>query len=563
MRIVLLLFAMPFLLFAKPLLLLFSGNEKLSSRELYDTLGLKLPYAIEVWEDQPSMDEIMVSQGVSALVSYYRSKGYFEAKITPTITATHITLEIVENKPVVVSDVQVNSVLDVDQMVELGASDLFDQDKFSSSKTKIKKRYHEAGYCNATFNSKSWVDLETHEAHLLFEATPNEKCFFGTIAVESTPNIDGNLTKSMLHFDEGDPYSLEAIQKSYEALYAQEAISRVSINDADRIGNSVPITMSIEETEKPIRFSAGLGYSSDQGFGAQMGIKHRNFLGDMKTLSLEGKFTQIKQEAAAVLSIPLYNRFFAYGEVGYWDEIFDGYRSQSVFEKITLKRQDIPTSYLISILFDQAKTYESTNTEAFPNSNLFIPSPMVELNIDTRDKLLEPTKGDWINARGQGSVYSSISDATYFKTLLSGAHIQTIWEDHIVAARVKWGTLRVYEGHVPSAYRFYAGGMNSNRAYTYRELGPKDLNGDPLGFDALLEGTLEYRFPVYDDFRGVLFTDLTYGGNSYLPDYSLPYLGIGAGIRYVTPVGPIAIDVGVDPGDIGQYALHFRIGELF
>jgi translocation and assembly module TamA len=74
---------------------------------------------------------------------------------------------------------------------------------------------------------------------------------------------------------------------------------------------------------------------------------------------------------------------------------------------------------------------------------------------------------------------------------------------------------------------------------------------------------LEYRFPVYDDFRGVLFTDLTYGGNNYLPDYSLPYLGIGAGIRYVTPVGPIAIDVGVDPGDISQYALHFRIGELF
>lgn len=563
MRIVLLLLAAPFLLFSKPLLLQFSGNEKLSSRELYDTLGLNLPYAIEVWEDQPAMDEVMVSQGVSALVSYYRSKGYFKAKITPIITATHITLEIVENKPIIVSNVQVNSVLDVDKMVELGQRDLFDQDKFSSSKNKIKKRYHEAGYCNATFNSKSWVDLETHEAHVLFEATPNEKCFFGAITIESTPNIEGNLTKSMLHFDEGDPYSLEAIQKSYEALYTQEAISRVSINDADRLDNIVPITLSIEEVQKPIRFSAGLGYSSDQGFGTQMGIKHRNFLGDMKTLSLDGKFTQIKQEASAILSIPLYDRFFAYGEVGYWDEIFDGYRSQSVFEKITLKRQDIPTSYLISMLFDQAKTYESTNTESFPDSNLFIPSPGIEFNIDTRDKLLEPTKGDWINVRGQGSIYSTISDATYFKTLLSGAHIQSIWEDHIVAARVKWGTLRVYEGQVPSAYRFYAGGMNSNRAYAYRELGPKDLNGDPLGFNALLEGTLEYRFGIYDDFRGVLFSDLTYGGNSYLPDYALPYLGVGVGIRYVTPVGPIAIDVGVDPGDISQYALHFRIGELF
>lgn len=563
MRIVLLLFAIPLFLFGQPLLLLLSGNEKLSSRELYDTLGLKLPYAIEVWENQPAMDEVMVSQGVSALVSYYRSKGYFETKITPIITATHITLEIVENKPIIVSDVQVNSVLDVDKMVELGRHDLFDQDKFSSSKSKIKKRYHEVGYCNATFNSKSWVDLETHEAHVLFEATPNEKCFFGAIVVESTSNIEGNLTKSMLHFDEGEPYNLEAIQKSYEALYAQEAISRVSINDANRIGDTVPITLSIEEAEEPIRFSTGLGYSTDQGLGAQMGIKHRNFFGDMKTLSLDGKLNEIKQEAAAILSIPLYDRFFAYGEVGYWDEIFDGYRSQSVFEKITLKRQDIPTSYLISILFDRAKTYESSNTDAFPNSNLFIPSPIVEFNIDTRDKLLEPTRGNWINARGQGSIYSSISDATYFKTLLSGAHIQSIWEDHIIAARVKWGMLRIYEGQMPSAYHFYAGGMSSNRAYAYRELGPKELNGDPLGFNALLEGTLEYRFGIYNDFRGVLFGDLTYGGNNYLPDYALPYLGVGVGIRYVTPVGPIAIDAGVDPDDISQYALHFRIGELF
>ncbi len=562
MRIVLLLFALPFLLLAQPLPLLFSGNDKIASRDLYTTLGLDLPYAIEVWEDKPVIEPAIVSQSITALTSYYRAKGYFETKIIPTLTDTSITFAIQENKPIVVKDIQINSTLDVDRAIKLSTLALFDQDKFTDSKIQIKKRYHDQGYCNATFNSKTWVDLEAHEAHVLFEATPNDQCTFGPIIVESTPNINGNLTASMLRFKEGDPYSLEAIQNSYEALYAQEAISRVSINDTDRNGSIVPITLDIEEIEKPIRFSVGLGVSSDQGFGGQMGIKHRNFFGDLKTLSLEGKFTQIKQEAAAILSIPLYNRFFGYGEVGYSDELFDGYRSQSVFEKLTLKHQDTPTSILIAMLFDQAKTYESANTEAFPNSNLFIPSPIVEINIDTRNKLLEPTKGNWINVKAQGSLYSTISDATYFKTNLSGAHIQSFGE-HIIAIRGRWGALRTYEGDVPSAYRFYAGGMNSNRAYGYRELGPKDINGNPLGFNSLLEGTLEYRFPVYEAFRGVLFTDLTYGSDNYLPDYTLPYWGVGAGIRYTTPIGPIAIDAGVDPNDFGQYSFHFRIGELF
>jgi translocation and assembly module TamA len=163
-----------------------------------------------------------------------------------------------------------------------------------------------------------------------------------------------------------------------------------------------------------------------------------------------------------------------------------------------------------------------------------------------------------------GSLHTTgLSDATYFKSLLSAAYITSI-DDQVFGAKVKWGTLRVYDGSVPSSYRFYAGGMNSNRAYMYRDLGPKNSDGDPIGFASITEGTLEYRFPIYQEFRGVLFSDITFASQNIFPDYAKDgYLGVGAGFRYVTPVGPIAIDVGVDPEDFSQYAIHFRIGELF
>jgi translocation and assembly module TamA len=562
MRIVFLLIALPLALFAQSLAVILEGNKAITQRELHDALGIYLPYSMEFWAPNPSLEQSMIIQSVTALKSYYRARGFFEAKVTSNTTKTAITFTIEENDPILVSDIHVNSMINIDRDIKLQPNQPFEQEKFSTSKALIKKRYHDAGYCNSEFNSKAWVDTQEHLAHLLFEVTPNEQCIFGAIMAESTPNIDGNLTLSMLQFESGDTYNLEAIQKSYESLYGQEGISRVIINDTDRNGSQVPIVLGIEETPKPIRFSTGLGVSSDQGLGAQIGIRHRNFLGDLKTLSLDASSTQIRQEVTGVLAVPLGGRYFGSAEAGYRDESFNGYRSQSVYEKLTYRYQDTPTSYAVSMLFDQAKTYESTNELAFPTSNLYIPSPMIELNIDTRDKILEPTKGDWINLKGQGSIYSQISDATYFKTLLSGAHIQS-YNDYVLAARLRWGTLRAYEGEVPSNYRFYAGGMQSNRAYQYRELGPKDINGDPLGFSALFEGTLELRLPLYEQLRAVLFTDLTYGSNNYLPDYSQPYWGAGIGLRYVTPIGPIAFDIGVDPNDFGQYAFHFRIGELF
>jgi outer membrane translocation and assembly module TamA len=367
----------------------------------------------------------------------------------------------------------------------------------------------------------------------------------------------------MLRFEEGDPYSVEAIRLSYEALYAQEGITRVIINDNERIGSVVPIMLNIEEAELPIRFTAGLGYSSDEGLAAQTGLKHRNFFGDLKTLSLDARYSQIKQEASGSFAMPLYNRAVLGGEIGYNNEIFDGYKTESIYEKVTAKYQGTPASAMVGLLFDRIKTYDSNDQITFPDSTLFITSPLGELNLDTRDKPLEPTRGYWLNAKVTGSLLSPVfSDATYFKSLLSGAFITSI-DEHIFGAKLRWGTLRVYDGAVPSSYRFYAGGMNSNRAYTYRDLGPKNSDGDPTGFASLMEGSLEYRFPIYQEFRGVLFNDVTVISDNYIPDYNTPYWGVGLGLRYKTPIGPISLDIGVDPEDTSQYAIHFRIGELF
>jgi outer membrane protein assembly factor BamA len=204
MRYVLLLLLLAVTLFGTPLSITFSGNEKISSDQLYSVLGLRKPYAIEVWEAQPAIESIAISQSVSALNSFYRSKGFYHARVTSQINENEVIFNIQENNPILIKDIKINSLLDIKSAISLHTDALFDQEAFSESKLQIKKRYGEAGYCNAQFNTKAWVDVETDSAYLLFEATSGEPCRFGKISVESTPNIDGNLTASMLRFDEGD-----------------------------------------------------------------------------------------------------------------------------------------------------------------------------------------------------------------------------------------------------------------------------------------------------------------------------------------------------------------------
>jgi outer membrane protein insertion porin family/translocation and assembly module TamA len=115
---------------------------------------------------------------------------------------------------------------------------------------------------------------------------------------------------------------------------------------------------------------------------------------------------------------------------------------------------------------------------------------------------------------------------------------------------------------------FYSGGPNSNRGYPYRTIGPHgaigflapssdrdctmELASDdrclrPLGGLTLWEASLETRIPFAEGspIEGVLFldaSDLTRTVGELR--FTVPHISPGAGLRYVTPVGPLRLDVG-------------------
>jgi len=548
---------------AQNLVLLFHGNKHFKERTLYEVLDLYKPYSYEFYKDDPKINPKIVPIAIDTLKDFYKSKGFYHTRITSKIKNSKIILTIQENTPIKITHIKTISPIPITKNIGFRVGDIFDAQKFIESKKKIKLLYQNHGYANATFDTKAYIDIVQNSAKLVYKVIPNKLCKFSTIIIKSPKSIDDDIIKSLLYFHEGDIYSPILIEKSYKNLYAYDGISQAIIQTAISHKDDVNVSVNIQETQKPIRFQIGLGASSDEGPTVSLGIKHRNFYGNLKTLSLDTRATRIKQSVKLGFTMPLAQKNTLGSELNFENENFFGFKESRVLAKGYFSQRDELNWLQEALIIDTSHSYDSTDIVLFPENILLLISPRISWKYDTRDKILDPAKGFFLDAQIQGSVLNKLSDATYYKALLSGAYILPL-HTNIVATKIKIGSLHIYDGDVPNSYRFFAGGMNSNRAYGYRLLGPQDNDNNPVGFNSIIETTIEYRFHIYKNFKGVAFNDNSFIGQTYIPDNTTGYYSCGFGLRYETLIGPLAVDIGFNPKQpLQQYALHFHVGELF
>lgn len=109
---------------------------------------------------------------------------------------------------------------------------------------------------------------------------------------------------------------------------------------------------------------------------------------------------------------------------------------------------------------------------------------------------------------------------------------------------------------VPLFDRLYLGGASTLRGFKFRDVGPKDGNGDPIGGNTLARITVEYTIPIIERVRGAIFWDAGFvnpGSWSFSPQKVPTGNGgfsgglnqdIGIGVRLDLPIGPLRLDYG-------------------
>ncbi|HUH41485.1 MAG TPA: BamA/TamA family outer membrane protein [Sulfurimonas sp.] len=554
---------LPALLISQELELYFKGNSYITSKELYSSLDLHEPRFYEFYKQNPSIDLKTIDLIIQTLKDYYKTKGFFDAVIELKIDKDSLFLIIEENSPIVIKDISNISDLDLNGVILFKVGDIFDSDRFIKSKKDLRLLYANNHFCSPSIDAKAWIDIDNRSAYLTYESSKNKKCYFKNIEIIPSKDIDEQTVRSALYIQEEMEFSLDAITQSYEELYAYEGISKAIIDTDISKDEFVDVSVAITQNEKPLRFESGIGASSDEGAMVSLGLQNSNFLGNLKTISLRARVTQVKQNIKLNFDMPMANKNFTGYEIGYENEKFLGFSESKLYTDLYLKQRLDKHTFKESILFDKINTYKSSDMLLFPINKLFVLSPKLEYIYDTRDKILDPKSGYFIKSELMGSKKGNLSDATYYKFKATGGNINTV-QNSTLALKADYGVLKLIDGELPTSYGFFAGGMHSNRGYGYRKLGPQNSLGDPIGFNSIFEATAEVRFGIYGDFKGVLFSDNTFLSQDTTPDFSSGYHSLGFGFRYLTPIGPIAIDFGFDVKDPRkQYAIHFHIGELF
>jgi len=133
-----------------------------------------------------------------------------------------------------------------------------------------------------------------------------------------------------------------------------------------------------------------------------------------------------------------------------------------------------------------------------------------------------------------------------------------------VAGVDRWGDqtklVKIYD-------RLFLGGSNNLRGFDFRDVGPKDPNGEPLGGQSMARTTIEFTFPIVAKARGALFYDTGFV-NTNPWDYNFNNVAsdVGFGLRLDLPIGPLRVDYGIplqQAGNHGSGKFNFNVGYQF
>ncbi len=220
------------------------------------------------------------------------------------------------------------------------------------------------------------------------------------------------------------------------------------------------------------------------------------------------------------------------------------------------------------IATDERDTIEATGEPR--RRTFFIGALPGSLGYDASDDLLDPTQDFRLLGRLSPEISFEGGAFPYARTQFDASAYRPISGSIVAAGRIRLGSiLGANRNDIAPSRRFYSGGGGSVRGYGYQRLGPRDIDGDPIGGRSLAEFALEARIRLKafgGNFGVVPFFDGGTLSTSALPSMKDWQFGAGLGLRYYSSFGPIRLDVGtpLNPQeDDGRIAVVVSLGQAF
>ncbi len=557
------------------------GNKLLETSEYLNALGIEQKGWFQFWKsDENRITKKIIPKLQDTLRDFLDSKGFYDAKIKVENRADKVIVHIDEDRPVMVDDLQVDTDFNIPPVAKLQPGTRFEAEKFIQVKSEIKALLLKAGYCNYDLDTKAYVDLDKRTVTVRYKLKKGELCRFGETKIVSKPdNISERVIRSRLRYKKGDVFSTERINATYDAINSLDAFGSGTVAPKEReldeegeakISSIVPMEVALSPKEKLNLFKGGVGYDTALGMRLQLYYERRNFMGDARKATANLHYSDKSKYGELTLFSPALvelngDYFDLFVKTGFAHNIYDAYDENRGYlqTKLTYERGDIAVH--LGFGLENIDIKKSSNDPAIIEGNFLLLYPFASFVYDGRDSKINPKNGYYFSAYGEYGLDYKPGASSYSKFLLEGRAIKT-FKNLTLAAVGKIGAIEEHSGKVPASKLFYAGGAYSNRAYGEHDIGYiiSPVASSVLGGKSWLNFSVEANYPIYgDDLLGAIFLDSTMINEKSYDFKGETINSAGFGIRYITPVGPLKVDVGANIEDIDQYGISFQIGQSF
>ena len=456
----------------------------------------------------------------------------------------------------------------------------FRQADYEQSVALLEQHFHQAGHPMVTIGKKARVDIRTNCAEVAFSVSMGPKGHFGATRIEMPEGIREPVARRQIGYVEGEPYDSRKVQASVARLRALGIFSLVRLKTGPRERDgSVPMTLELEAgPSREIRL--GAGYGTDDGFRGIASWWDYNFFGDARQLGFSAKISQVNSAVDASFVQP--HLFFANSRgsvsltVGRDDEstYLDDYLA--VTPRLDWAITDAFTARVYwqsrydSLSGVSEATIEDLGPQNYVNSG-FTNLVGAAVSLSLLDSKANPTRG--FSAGLGGEVAGGVlgADFNYYKVTAEAAGWYPLYGKLVGSLRARAATMIPYgsTAQVPLWARLYAGGTIAYpvRGYARRRVGPLSGSDDPLGGQSVVVASAQLQYPVFGPLWVVGFVD---AGNVELSSWTMRprniQTGVGAGLRAVTPIGPVQLDLGFGlnhRGGDNLVQVNFSIGPDF
>jgi translocation and assembly module TamA len=435
----------------------------------------------------------------------------------------------------------------------LHEGDPFSQSGWDDAKNAALKALQARRYVAAKiYRSEARIDPRTHKAKLTVAFDSGPTFTMGKLEVSGTRRYPEQIVHNVNPISEGAIYDVQRVAELQRQLQNTPYYASVAIDVGNDPAKPLDTPVRVKVSEYPYNsIRGGVGYATDTGPQVQGSYSYLNTFGKAWPFTVAGRIDQIQQFGQIQLSMPPGQHAWTNSALAsYTTTDVSNTRIYSIRGGLQTTRTSQYLDYGYSLLYYQDRLDQNG---APPQTSRALVPAWTWTRRNTDDPLF-PRSGNLVHVEAGFAVKGILTDQTFGRVYARGMQYFPIGKEDLFLIRAELGGVFTAgsSSGVPASLLFRAGGSNSVRGYGYQSIG-NSVDGSVLPTKYLMTGTTEYQHWFNHDWGGAVFFDIgtatdTWGEKEFFP-------GVGFGVRWRSPVGPVNVDLayGIRDKDVRPY----------